>query len=180
MGPEQSGPFAVLFWSKCQNGVYFQSWIANITTVRHKHTTNQETKMKTRTCLRCKGKGMRNTPVVHLGVPGLCYGCDGKGVQVWRTAEQLNKVTDSMYEREFAQLKVEGTQLADAVEFYSLFQSWRPEDPSTPNEKRHARRLRRVLRDATKGRDYLRTRWSSLAAHRRDNKPATKGKWLAS
>ena len=36
----------------------------------------------TRTCTRCNGTGMRNTPVTHLGVPGLCYGCDGNGTQV--------------------------------------------------------------------------------------------------
>lgn len=30
-------------------------------------------------CNRCSGKGSRVTPVVHLGVPGLCYGCDGDG-----------------------------------------------------------------------------------------------------
>ena len=35
-----------------------------------------------RTCKRCNGTGSRNTPVVHLGVPGLCYGCDGAGTQV--------------------------------------------------------------------------------------------------
>ncbi|QSY98623.1 hypothetical protein J2J97_32485 (plasmid) [Rhizobium bangladeshense] len=30
-------------------------------------------------CNRCAGKGLRDTPVVHLGIPGLCYGCDGVG-----------------------------------------------------------------------------------------------------
>lgn len=39
--------------------------------------------MKTRTCKRCNGSGSRNTPVIHLGVPGLCYGCNGIGVQQW-------------------------------------------------------------------------------------------------
>jgi hypothetical protein len=31
------------------------------------------------TCNRCKGTGFRSTPVLHLGIPGLCYGCDGDG-----------------------------------------------------------------------------------------------------
>ena len=39
--------------------------------------------MKTRTCKRCNGSGMRNCGVVHMGVPGLCYGCNGSGAQVW-------------------------------------------------------------------------------------------------
>lgn len=30
-------------------------------------------------CNRCSGKGFRDTPVAHLGVPGLCYGCNGDG-----------------------------------------------------------------------------------------------------
>lgn len=30
-------------------------------------------------CNRCSGKGFRNTPVIHMGIPGLCYGCNGVG-----------------------------------------------------------------------------------------------------
>jgi hypothetical protein len=30
-------------------------------------------------CNRCQGSGFRDTPVAHLGVPGLCYGCNGDG-----------------------------------------------------------------------------------------------------
>lgn len=32
------------------------------------------------TCSRCKGTGMTSHHVVHMGVPGTCYKCDGKGV----------------------------------------------------------------------------------------------------
>ena len=39
--------------------------------------------MKTRTCKRCNGTGLKNTGVTHLGVPGLCYGCNGSGCQKW-------------------------------------------------------------------------------------------------
>jgi hypothetical protein len=118
---------------------------------------------------------MRNSPVVHLGVPGLCYGCDGKGIQVWRTAEQLNETTYGAYDRDFAQMKVEGTMFADAAEFYSLFQWAATEDG--PDGKRHARRLRLAMRDATKCRDRLRKRWAGLVAHRASVKPARQGKW---
>ena len=37
--------------------------------------------MKTRTCKRCNGTGLKGTAVAHLGVPGLCYGCNGSGSQ---------------------------------------------------------------------------------------------------
>lgn len=30
-------------------------------------------------CNRCRGTGFRDTPVAHLGVPGLCFACDGVG-----------------------------------------------------------------------------------------------------
>ena len=32
-----------------------------------------------RVCSRCKGTGNTNHVVVHLGVHGLCYKCDGTG-----------------------------------------------------------------------------------------------------
>lgn len=35
---------------------------------------------------------MRSTPVVHLGVPGLCYGCDGSGQQVW--VEKIARIAE--------------------------------------------------------------------------------------
>ena len=38
-------------------------------------------------CRRCQGTGMRNTGVVHMGVPGLCYACDGAGVLVLVSAD---------------------------------------------------------------------------------------------
>lgn len=39
-------------------------------------------------CSRCQGKGFRDTPVVHMGMPGTCYGCDGDGS---RATELANK-----------------------------------------------------------------------------------------
>jgi hypothetical protein len=45
--------------------------------------------MKTRTCNRCSGSGLKSTSVVHLGVPGLCFGCDGSGTQGWIEAGQI-------------------------------------------------------------------------------------------
>lgn len=51
-------------------------------------------------CNRCSGKGMRDTPVVHMGVPGLCYGCNGAGTYeafaaVQEAARQAKAVNDA-------------------------------------------------------------------------------------
>lgn len=52
-------------------------------------------------CQRCAGKGFRQTPVVHNGVPGLCYGCDGDGTRATqlakRAAEKARAALDQLY-----------------------------------------------------------------------------------
>ena len=59
----------------------------------------------TRTCTRCNGTGMLNTPVVHLGVPGLCFGCDGQKVQVLVPAATLQAVRKANIRRRRAELE---------------------------------------------------------------------------
>jgi hypothetical protein len=58
-------------------------------------------KMNTEVCKRCGGKGFRHTPVAHLGVPGLCYDCDGDGTRATqlkkRAAEKARKALDQLY-----------------------------------------------------------------------------------
>ena len=135
--------------------------------------------MKTRTCLRCKGKGFKSTPVAHLGVAGLCYGCDGKGVQKWVTKDQINGASDSAWQRHFDRIEREGKELAVLVAFYEVFQSWRPEDPSKPIEKRLSRRLRSRLRDAKKGLEDCRKRLTGSKQSQRAEKPVTHGEWRA-
>lgn len=49
------------------------------------------TKKLTRECKRCKGTGAVKSPVVHLGFPGLCFRCDGSGVEKFKTKEELNE-----------------------------------------------------------------------------------------
>lgn len=39
-------------------------------------------------CSRCKGTGFHTKAVVHLGVPGLCYGCDGHGTRAAQLAKR--------------------------------------------------------------------------------------------
>lgn len=58
-----------------------------------------------RTCKRCNGTGLRNCGVVHLGVPGLCYGCDGSRVQQWVTAEQINHEATRQRDRHIQELR---------------------------------------------------------------------------
>lgn len=50
-----------------------------------------KTKVPADKCTRCRGKGLIDTPVLHLGVPGLCYACDGKGT---RAAQAANRERD--------------------------------------------------------------------------------------
>ena len=45
--------------------------------------------MTTKTCVRCNGTGMKSTSVIHLGVPGLCYGCNGSGLLRFISGEQV-------------------------------------------------------------------------------------------
>lgn len=68
--------------------------------------------MKIRTCMRCKGTGYRNCPVLHLGVPGLCYGCDGSGTQGWVEATAITAEKQRARDRHIAELKQEITDIA--------------------------------------------------------------------
>lgn len=43
----------------------------------------------TKPCRRCGGTGNVKSPVVHMGIPGLCYKCDGAGVLVLVSAATL-------------------------------------------------------------------------------------------
>ena len=60
--------------------------------------------MKTKTCKRCNGTGMRNTGVVHLGVPGLCYGCNGSGVLRFLSGEDVAAKVTKQVESHRAEL----------------------------------------------------------------------------
>lgn len=56
-------------------------------------------------CNRCKGTGFRDTPVAHMGIPGLCYGCNGAGTyeafaavqEAARKAKAYNDAFDAAY-----------------------------------------------------------------------------------
>ena len=61
--------------------------------------------MSTKTCTRCNGTGIKSTGVVHLGVPGLCYGCDGSGLQVWVDAAAITAELQKARDRHIAELQ---------------------------------------------------------------------------
>ncbi|MFN7323231.1 MAG: hypothetical protein ACK5SM_00615 [Sphingomonadales bacterium] len=54
---------------------------------------------KTKICIRCKGKGLTGSHVVHLGVPGLCYACDGAGYLVWKDADTVCSEETAIWKR---------------------------------------------------------------------------------
>ncbi|MFN9295644.1 MAG: hypothetical protein ACK6EB_46820 [Planctomyces sp.] len=60
--------------------------------------------MSTKTCTRCNGTGLKNTGVVHMGVPGLCYGCNGSGLQVWVCAAGITAELQAARDRHIAEL----------------------------------------------------------------------------
>ena len=59
---------------------------------------------KTRTCTRCNGTGLRSTSVAHMGIPGLCFGCNGSKLQAWYTGEELRAEKIQVIERHQAEL----------------------------------------------------------------------------
>ena len=61
--------------------------------------------MKTRTCKRCNGTGFRNTGVLHLGVPGLCYGCNGSCTQGWFDAAFVTAEKQRLHDRHIEEVK---------------------------------------------------------------------------
>ena len=134
-------------------------------------SNTKETTMKTRTCLRCKGKGFRNTPVVHLGVPGLCFGCDGSGTQGWVTRDELNGKRDAQWARHFESLAQEAADAKTVLEFLELFAHLG--DGSKVGE----RGVRRRRRGLNKVLDALRVRWKRSKESQRDEKPARSGAW---
>lgn len=111
---------------------------------------------KTKTCSRCKGIGYVNSPVVHRGVPGLCYACDGTRKQVWvplqvRLAAHVTSVSAWRREIEVA-----------AERTVAKFEAMRPE-----RQLRWAERHENDMQD-------LRQAWRRAG----QNAP-TKGKWCS-
>ena len=68
--------------------------------------------MKTKTCTRCGGTGLKTTGVLHLGVPGLCYGCDGSGLQMWLDAAAITTEKQTARDRHIAELTQNITECA--------------------------------------------------------------------
>ena len=134
-------------------------------------SNTKETTMKTRTCLRCKGTGFRSTPVVHLGVAGLCFGCNGRGKQVWVTADQINGDRDALWARHFKLLKQDAADAQTLLDFLSLF------GHLGEGTKNGQRRVRRRKRELNKVLDSLRSDWVKSKQTQRDENLAKTGAW---
>lgn len=137
---------------------------------------------ETRTCKRCNGTGNKNTPVAHLGVPGLCYGCDGTGVQFKVGVDVLKKA-------EIASAKIHMNEIEEKVE--ALKAIWTGEDVEAPSKrplcwiplpkvgptKINARKLRKVARREEQL-EELREAWRT-ANQLSKNPTAKRARWVS-
>ena len=73
--------------------------------------------MKTRTCKRCSGTGRKSTAVAHLGVAGLCFACDGSGVQKFVDAVTVTADRVAARSRHVAQVEKEIAECREALAF---------------------------------------------------------------
>ena len=123
--------------------------------------------MKTRTCKRCKGKGRVTSGVLHQGVPGRCYACDGSGEQRWETADDVNAIATRLQADHLKQLEGQAALLkADVLRLSARLTSLRPEGRS------HAEVL--LARKEAELED-LRQAWRTV----KQQKPVTRGRWVA-
>lgn len=69
--------------------------------------------MKLVDCKRCNGKGIGNWHVIHLGVPGLCYACDGCGQQAKLTMEERVQLFIAAKESHLKELEDEAARIKE-------------------------------------------------------------------
>lgn len=72
--------------------------------------------MKTKTCPRCSGTGRTGSRVLYLGVPGLCYQCDGIGTLQWMTGEEVKANKKKSLEANLVEIIELGTQTRTMLE----------------------------------------------------------------
>lgn len=58
-------------------------------------------KLDPKLCTRCRGKGYRATPVVHYGVPGLCWDCDGDGTRETQNANKAKRKAEKIRREQY-------------------------------------------------------------------------------
>lgn len=71
--------------------------------------------MKTRTCKRCNGTGNKQTAVAHLGVAGLCFACDGSGMQKFVDAAIVTADRAAARAKHVAQVEKEIAECREAL-----------------------------------------------------------------
>lgn len=73
-----------------------------------------------KTCQRCNGTGFVGTPVVHLGVPGLCMSCDGCGTRRWVDSDEAKTRKITELERDLADCQERGENYKLALARYEM------------------------------------------------------------
>lgn len=83
---------------------------------------------KEKTCTRCGGKGLVSGSVLHLGVPGLCYMCDGSCKLVWVTGEEVASLKRKHLEAHLLEITEKGTitkaRLAEKTASHEKHKEW--------------------------------------------------------
>lgn len=126
--------------------------------------------VKTKVCKRCGGTGRVSSPVVHCGMPGTCYNCDGRGVLRWVSAEVLTARRLVVYAEWLAQIESQAAhpkaRIADAK-------------ATLAGECSDGRRevLSRLIPGWEEKLQELRVLWRSVKADM--GKPVARGKWMA-
>jgi hypothetical protein len=157
------------------------------------------TQQEKKDCRRCQGTGMRNTGVVHIGVPGLCYACDGAGVlvlvsaDIQRAAQAASIVTHrreveetAAYEKARHARRVAKHRTREELDAYRATRGASPVTDAgwaavlarhARQDERHAARLaelRQVWRGASDVKPVTRARWVSCHEAARLARLATK------
>lgn len=83
---------------------------------------------KEKTCTRCGGKGFVSSSVAHLGVPGLCYKCDGSRKLIWVTAEEVTALKRKQLEAHLLEITERGnatkSRLAEKTASHEKRKEW--------------------------------------------------------
>lgn len=118
---------------------------------------------KTKTCPRCKGKGIVESVVVYSGTPGGCFKCNGSGTLRWESAAEINARREDDKPRAFAVIVEQANELKAEHAAYLK----RRQRTSQQVESRNQQLERELAK--------LRTRWQDV----KNRVPVSRGRWVA-
>lgn len=125
--------------------------------------------MKTATCKRCNGKGHGTWVVAHMGVPGLCYACDGSGKVARYTMAERVDLFVRRCESHLAELEQRAADQKKAIERRA----------AARNARRARRGLEPVTADSSTDREILALRDTYRQVRRQLNEAKQAGKVTA-